>query len=369
MNPYKRKKLRRIQLVLIGARGHVGSAFRSHLAAQHRRILDDTGIDLALVAALDRRGFAFHPRALAPDSLEDSLNPRQMGDLEDLYSKITLNVAPPTVVIDCTASDEIADSYLRLLNNGVGVVTANKRANSRSLSFYRRLLEVAEDHNAPYHYETTIGAAIPVLSALRSLRQRGEKIISARGILSGSLCYILERVHQGVPFSEAVNQARELGYTEPDPLEDLQAEDLARKLLVLGRECGFATEFRALQIRPLVEFDPLHGRPLSEVLKAADATWQAAVLAADRRVERLVVLAEVDASGGRIGLHRMPLSSRLAHLIPGQNMIEIRTELQDKSPLVLCGAGAGANVTAAGVLSDVLLAAEELSMRRAVVTA
>lgn len=123
---------------------------------------------------------------------------------------------------------------------------------------------------------------------------------------------------------------------------DLQAVDLARELLVLVWDCGFETEFRTLQINPLVEFGPLHGTTLAEVLKAADARWHAAALAADRRAERLVVMAEVDASGGRIGLHRLPLGSKLAHLHPGQNMVEIRTELQNESPLVLSGAGAGA---------------------------
>jgi aspartokinase/homoserine dehydrogenase 1 len=161
-----------------------------------------------------------------------------------------------------------------------------------------------------------------------------------------------------------VAEAQALGYTEPDPLEDLRAIDLARKLLVLSRECGFALEPEALQVEAL--FTPRAGdqRPLAVQLADADGDWRARIAAAEARGERLLVLAEVDAGGGRIGVRAVPAGSQFGRLLPGQNLVCVRTELQDATPLSLGGPGAGAEVTAAGVYSDVLAAAAELATRR-----
>ncbi len=237
----------RIDLILIGARGQVGSALRAQLARQQHAWRAQLGLDLKLVAAFDRRGFAFDLQGLAPDELCASLDPRQDGDAERLLDHVARAGAPRTLVIDCTASPEVADSYTRLLAGGVGVVGANKHANSRCLASYRQLQRAARENSAPYRYETTVGAAIPLLGPLRDLRLRGEKVHSIRGVLSGSLSYILHRLHEGCAFSTAVAEARALGYTEPDPLEDLRAHDLGRKLLVLAREAGFALEPTDLQ--------------------------------------------------------------------------------------------------------------------------
>jgi aspartokinase/homoserine dehydrogenase 1 len=353
----------RIDLVLIGARGQVGSALRTQLGRQLSRWRDQVGLDLKLIAAFDRRGFAFDLQGLAPDDLDARLHPRQDGDADRLLDHVTRVGAPRTVVIDCTASETVADCYSRLLTGGVGVVGANKHANSRCLASYRGLQQSAHDNRAPYRYETTVGAAIPLLAPLRDLRLRGEPVLSIRGVLSGSLSYILHRLHEGCAFSAAVAEARALGYTEPDPLEDLSANDLGRKLLVLAREAGFALEPADLRIEPLSRAESVAGRDLAEVLAGEDAGWQQKISSALARGERWIVLAEVDAHGGRVGLHCVDAQSSFARLQPGQNLIEIRTGLQDPTPLVVSGPGAGAQITAAGVLSDVLGAATQLAAR------
>ena len=353
----------RIDLVLIGARGQVGSALRDQLGRRLQHWRDHLGLDLKLVAAFDRRGFAFDLQGLAPNEMCAHLDLRRDGDAERLLDHVTRAGAQRTIVIDCTASEEVADGYSRLLAGGVGVVGANKHANSRSLASYRELQRIAREHCAPYRYETTVGAAIPLLGPLRDLRLRGEQVRSIRGVLSGSLSYILHRLHEGCAFSSAVAEARDLGYTEPDPLEDLRAKDLGRKLLVLAREAGFDLEPSDLRIEPLVHVEPGCERSFAELLADEDARWKQKIARALSRGERLIVLAEADASGGRIGLHCVDAKSPFGTLQPGQNLIEIRTDLQHQTPLALSGPGAGAQVTAAGVLSDVLAAASQLAAR------
>src|SRR5205085_9766776 len=180
----------------------------------------------------------------------------------------------PMLLIDCTASDEIADRYLPLLTQGIGVVGANKRANSRCFASWQLLQRTAREQRAPYRYETTAGAAIPLLGPLRDLRLRGERVHALHGVLSGSLSFLLHRLHEGCAFSAAVEEARLLGYTEPDPLEDLRALDLSRKLLVLARECGFALEPAALEVESLFEPAPGDARALPLQLAGADAGWR-----------------------------------------------------------------------------------------------
>lgn len=353
----------RIDLILIGARGQVGSALRAQLGRRLQHWRDQLGLDLKLVAAFDRRGFAFDLQGLPLDDLGTRMDPRREGEAERLLDHVARAGAPRTVVIDCTASESVADAYSQLLAGGVGVVGANKHANSRSLASYLDLQRAARENHAPYRYETTVGAAIPLLGPLRDLRLRGEQVRSIRGVLSGSLSYILHRLHEGCAFSAAVAEARALGYTEPDPMEDLRANDLGRKLLVLAREAGFALEPSDLRTEALVTFGKGTDQSLADLLAGQDADWRQKISQALQSGERWIVLAEADACGGRIGLRRVDAQSPFGKLQPGQNLVEIRTDLQDGTPLVVSGPGAGAQITAAGVLSDVLAAASQLAVR------
>ncbi len=348
--------MRRVDLVLIGARGQVGSAFRRQFARQ-RKALQAEGFDLRLIAAFDRRGFSFDENGLAPEHMDEEMPARENGDSERLMEHLCANHAVRTMVIDCTASDEIADLYPRLLASRVGVIAANKRANARSLEYYRQLQRLARVHCAPYRYETTVGAAIPLLGPLRDLRLRGERVVSIKGVLSGSLSYILHRMHEGCAFSVAVESARRLGYTEPNPLEDLRAVDLSRKLLILAREAGFMLELEDLEIVPLTNAADSDSGNLAERLRDEDAIWARRIAEAAQRDERWVAMAEVDSQGGRVAIRSVSEKSAFAQLLPGQNQITVFTELQDRVPLSVSGPGAGVEITAAGVLSDIAAAA------------
>lgn len=356
----------RIDLVLVGARGQVGSALRRQLERRRDWLREHTGVDYTLLAAFDRRGFAHDLQGLQLANFEQALQPRTENDLELLLTRLTQPDAAPAILIDCTASDEVADWYPRLLSGGVGVVGANKRANARGLAYFHQLQCLSRRHRSPYRYETTVGAAIPVLGPIRDLRLRGETIRSLQGVLSGSLSHILHRLHEGHAFSDAVTEARALGLTEPDPFEDLRAEDLARKLLVLGREAGFPLELESVRIESLVDgvaggSDALVS--LRDRLRPQDRGWQSRVAVARSRGEQLVMVAQVDADGGRVGIQSLPGTSPFAQLKPGENLVLVHTDLQSATPLALGGKGAGAELTAAGVFSDIVAAANQMLRR------
>jgi aspartokinase/homoserine dehydrogenase 1 len=346
-----------VDVVLVGARGQVGSALRALLAREAADLPRRAGLRLRLRAAFDRRGLAEDPAGLDP--LAPAFAPRREGDWPALRARLQAGGAP-TLLLDCTASDAIADEVPALLAAGIGVVAANKRANARRHADWAALQALARRHRVPWRYETTAGAAIPVLGPLRALRVRGERVLRLEGVLSGSLSHVLGRLQAGARFSDAVLEARALGLTEPDPREDLGGQDLARKLLVLAREAGFAIEPEDVRVRPLAALDD---RPLAAALAALPrddagwAEWAARAAAAGRR---LVALARVDASGGEVGVVALDADDPLARLAPGENRLRVVTEFQHAPPLLLGGPGAGPQVTAAGVLGDALAAARAL---------
>ena len=351
----------RIDVVLVGTRGQVGTALRQRLAVQQPQIARQAGVDLRLLATFDRRGFAFDLAGLAPANAEASMRPRRDADIDALFAHLAKPDAAPAIVVDCTASDDIASRYPEWLGGGLGVVTANKRANARSLAFYWTLQRLADEGGVPYRYETTVGAAIPLLGPLRDLRLRGERVRRIEGVMSGSLGFLLQQLHAGVRFSDALAEARRLGYTESDPGDDLRADDLARKLVVLAREAGFALESADIDVQPFsahAKAEPLHW---AKRLDREDREWQERISWAQGEGLRWVMLAEVDAGGARIGLRALPPGSPFAALAAGQNLVRVETELQAERPLLLGGPGAGPDVTAAGVLSDLIGAAEKLS--------
>lgn len=357
---------RRVEVILAGATGRVGRALRLQLEAVHGQLAraPHVGVDLRLVGASNSRRMAWRPEGFDPPAIDEELEAGDPTDWESLRERLAGRDGAPRILIDCTASGEVADLYASLLERGVGVVTANKRANSGPLATYERLRSLAA--SVPFRYETNVGAALPVLGTLADLKRAGDRLRSVAAVLSGTLAFVLHRLEQGARLSEAVREAHHLGYTEPHPREDLSGQDVARKLLILLREAGFAFEPRDLRVEPLVPAD-LAAEDDPERFMASlihlDAQWAERSASARARGQRLFYLASFYGVDPRVGVAALPADHAVSRGAPGENVVVYSTDRYPKLPLTISGPGAGPEVTATGVLNDLIGAARELAWR------
>ena len=264
---------------------------------------------------------------------------------------------PRRVFVDATASDDVPARYDELLQRGVAVVTANKRRLAGRLDAYQALRRAGWRR---FFHETTVGAGLPVLRTLHELRATGDGLHRLTGLLSGTVGYLVDELSKGCRFSEAVRRAHELGYTEPQPLDDLSGEDVARKLVILAREAGFDLERGDVEVEPLVATDKWRELELEELwrrLAELDGAFEERQKKAERDGRRLCYLANLEGGRARVGLVAIPSTHPCATATGTENVIAFYTDRYRDMPLTVRGPGAGPDVTAAGVFADILRAA------------
>lgn len=355
-----------VRVVIAGATGRVGSALCEQLEAQAPALSEDVGVDLSVVGVANSRRQVWEADGIHPLAVRKALSTGEPNDWDRLERRLRQAAQEPgarVVFVDCTASSFLAGQYAPLLEAGVAVVTPNKLANVGPLSRYRLLRDLSSGGRVPYRYETTVGAALPVLGTLADLRRAGDRLLAVSAVLSGTLSFVLHRVGRGTAFSAAVAEAHRLGLTEPHPREDLNGEDVARKLLILLREAGYDLEREDVTVEPLVP-GGLPDEPDPERFLAAlasyDEDWRERVERARERGERLLHVASFDGGGPRIGLTALPEDHPAARIGAGENVVVYRTDRYSAVPLTIAGPGAGPDVTASGVLIDLVAAAREL---------
>src|SRR5690606_24191120 len=273
---------------------------------------------------------------------------------------------PHTVIIDCTADESVARHYADWLAAGVHIVTPNKKANSASTEYTESLRAARRQSGSHYLYEGTVGAGLPVIQTLRDLRETGDQIHSIEGIFSGTLAYLFNVYDGSVPFSSIVREAKKLGYTEPDPRDDLSGTDVARKLIILAREMGLKMELGDVKVESLVPAGLEEGSIESflDGLSGHDAAMLARYQAASKAGKVLRFVGRVTARGeATVGVVELDARHAFANIALTDNVVRFATARYNKNPLIVQGPGAGPEVTAGGVFADLLRLSAYLGAR------
>jgi aspartokinase/homoserine dehydrogenase 1 len=347
--------------------GTVGRVLLDQLASQSERLRRQARLELRVRGVLGSR------RMLLEDSGVELPRWRARyeasaaaADLDRFVEHVRVDYLPHTVLVDCTASEAVAGRYADWLGAGIHVVTPNKKANSGPLAYYQSLQAARRAGASHYLYEATVGAGLPVVHTLRDLRETGDEITSIEGIFSGTLAYLFNVYDGGASFSSIVREARQRGFTEPDPRDDLSGMDVARKLIILGREMGLALELRDVQVESLVPAELERGsiEEFMRQLPRFDAAIAARLAAARARGKVLRYTGKLTAAGAAtVGLQELEAAHPFANIALTDNVVRFATRRYCDNPLIVQGPGAGPEVTAGGVFADLLRLAAYLGAR------
>jgi aspartokinase/homoserine dehydrogenase 1 len=355
-----------LSIGIIGA-GTVGRVLLDQLAGQRERLAREFKIDLRVRGILRSSQMRLSDQGIALERWrEDFAAHAESADLARFIDHVRVDYLPHTVLIDCTADAQVARRYRDWLAAGIHIVTPNKKANSNELSYYESLKAARRESGAHYLYETTVGAGLPVIQTLRDLRQTGDEITRIEGILSGTLAYLFNVYDGSTPFSAIVREAKQRGYTEPDPRDDLSGTDVARKLIILGREMGLMLELSDVEVASLVPAD-LSGGTSEEFLAGLsryDEPMKQRYEQARARGRVLRYVGSVGADGrASVGLVELDARHAFANIALTDNVVRYATARYCDNPLIVQGPGAGPAVTAGGVFADLLRLATYLGAR------
>ena len=349
-----------VPVIILGA-GNVGRALVKEIIQCRPLHTERLRVRLEVITLSDRDGAVFEPAGLTDAQLHDILNWKEAGRplrqhelgayQDDLVALVDIAGQDGAIVVDLTATAETIPALESALDRGYGAVTANKLPLAADLATFRRLV----DHRR-FRWEATVGAGLPVIVTLTNLVNTGDAVQRIEGALSGTLGYLSSQLEAGQPFSDIVREAKRLGYTEPDPRQDLGGLDAARKALIMARMIGYPLELTDVSVESLypAEMDTLSVDEFMAALPSLDEQYEVRVAEARAAGHTLRYVAEVADGAARVGLQPLDPESRLARVRSSDSIVIFHTERYSENPLVVSGRGAGAYNTAAGVLGDIL---------------
>ncbi len=338
--------------------GKVGGALLEQIQATKNQLKEEYQINLCVRGIMNSQKMLLTQDAMNLKQWRDLLKQSNMAaSLEQFVDHILSDEMPHAAIIDCTASQMTTDFYLKIIEKGAHIITPNKKANSGALDFYKELKNLAQSKSRHYLYETTVCAGLPIIKTLQDFIQTGDKVIKIEGIVSGTLAFIFSQLVPGKSFSSILFDAKEKGYTEPDPRDDLSGMDIARKVVCLAREIGLSIGLNDVKVHSLVPQD-LRGCSVEEFLKKLpeyDQQIDAVMKSSFEKNEKLSYVASIQADGKiSVDMQSLPKEHPFSQLQGTDNMLIFQTQRYNQQPLIIRGPGAGPDVTAAGVFADLL---------------
>lgn len=346
-----------VNVFLLGPTGLIGKTLLNQIKNQFDFLRKEKSMQINITGIINSQKMYIDSNGINLENWQTLLNEKsEKSDLDIFTNKmIDLNFAN-SVFVDCSASKDVVEYYEKLLKKSISIVTPNKIANTLSQEKYMLLRELAKKSNAQFMYETNVGAGLPVIGVLHSLLNSGDKILKIEAVLSGTLSYIFNTYKGNLKFSDVVLDAKEKGFTEPDPRDDLSGLDVARKALILSRDSGTQMELSDIVVKNLVpeNLRALDVKTFLERLPEADSEYEKLKNEAAAKGNVLRYMAVIENGTAKIELKEVNAQHPFYNLSGSDNMIVFTTERYKNNPLVIKGPGAGAEVTAAGVFAEII---------------
>lgn len=346
-----------LNVFLVGT-GLIGKSLLSMIDKQFQQLAITNHLEVNVVGVANSKKMYFQSEGL---NLQSAVE-RMMGEGEAMSmnaffgNMIALNLSN-SIFVDCTSSEEVAEYYSSILSSNISIVTPNKKANSGTLDRYQNLKSISLKRGVRFLYETNVGAGLPVINTMNDLLLSGDKVLRIEAVLSGTLNFIFSSFTEGTNFSDVVKEAKEKGYTEPDPRDDLNGMDVARKVLILSREAGVSLELDDIKVENLVPGDCQGDMSIGDFFKklaAHDNEFESLRKKAADKNEKLRYMAVLENGRTTIRLGAVNDQHPFYALKGSDNIILLTTERYHDRPMVIRGPGAGADVTAAGVFADII---------------
>ena len=350
------ENIKQLNLYVMGV-GNVGSRFIKQIQNQKKYLKENLKLNPRVIGLSNSRTMVFNEDGIPLECWEELLDKGEKADRARFYENVLKYNYRNSIFVDNTASEIVAETYSDYLKRSVSVVTCNKIACSSDYEKYRDLKELSREYNSPFLFETNVGAGLPIIDTLKHLIASGDKINKIQAVLSGSLNFVFNNFNDTTTFHDVVKRAQEEGYTEPDPKIDLSGIDVMRKILILARESGFKLDIEEIENKSFLPEESLattNNEDFYASLIAHENSFQELYAKAVSTESKLKYIAEFANGKASVGLERIPKGHDFYNLEGSDNIVLFFTERYPSQPLIIKGAGAGADVTASGIFADII---------------